>query len=123
MIRRPVLALLTAAFALACASCGNKEIENNFTRRCGNLRKTTGWLVEYEQQRPAKLEKTARVIDQQCRHDVQKAFVDNPATMEKWFNEEFRRWEERQPLYLKGIGDELAGDLDSLERTIPRFID
>jgi hypothetical protein len=123
MIRKAVLALLTATLGLACTSCGNQAIENNFNRRCGNLRKTTGWLVEYEQQRPAKLEKTVRVIDQQYRHDVQKTFVDNPATMDKWFNREFDRWQERQPLYLKAIGNELAGDLGSLERTIPKFID
>ena len=123
MMGKPALTLLTATLALACTSCGNKQIENNFTRRCGNLSKTAGWLVEYEQQRPAKLEKTARVMDQQYRHDVQKTFVDNPATMTEWWNEEFRRWEERQPRYLKAIGAELAGDLGSLERTIPKFID
>ena len=123
MIRQTALLLLTAGLLVGCESPANREIEKNFVRRGDNLRKTTGWFIESEQRRPGNLQKTAGFIEEQYRHDVQKTFVDNPATMENWLNEEFKHWQERQPAYLKGVGDELAGDLGSIERTIPKIID
>lgn len=123
MVRQPALVLATAGLALGCVSCSNRPIEQNFTRRCENLRRTTGWLIDAEQRRPASLEKTARVIEDQNRHDAQRAFVDNPATMELWFNEEFARCRKRAPACLKAVGDELSGDLGSIEQTVPKIID
>ena len=123
MTSRSTMTLLSAGLALICSSCcENQEIERGFNRRCDNLRKTTGWLIEAEQRRPANLAYTASVIQQQNEHDMQKAFVENPATASEWFNEEFRRWQERAPLYLEETAKELSGDLDSLERTVPMII-
>ena len=46
--------------------------------------------------------KQPECIEEQNEHDMQKAFVENPATMQQWFNDEFDRWEERLPAYLEG---------------------
>jgi hypothetical protein len=123
MTCRPALALLTTGLALACSACGNREIEKNFARRSQNLRTTVGLMVEEEQRRPACLEKTAGFIERQNKHDVQKTVVENPTTMREWFNEEFNRWERLQPAYQEAIGHELGGNLESIEHTIPYFID
>jgi len=119
---RTAIVLLSTGLTLACASCGNQEIERGFVRRGENLRKTTGWLIEAEQRRPERLAYTADVIRQQIDHDVQKTFVENPATASEWFKEEFNRWEKRAPLYLEETAKELSGDLKSIERTVPMII-
>lgn len=122
MTVRTVMILLSASLALACASCGNPEIEKGFVRRGENLRKTTGWLIQSEQRRPARLAYTADVIRQQNDHDMRKTFVENPTTASEWFKEEFNRWEQRAPLYLEGAAKELSGDVKSIERTVPMIV-
>jgi len=122
MKRRLPLVLLAAGFPLACAPCANREIERGFDRRCDNLRKTTGWLIEAEQRRPARLEYTCQAIREQHEHDVQKTCVENPATASEWTEEEFTRWNERAPIYLQRTIEELGGDLKNLERTVPMIV-
>lgn len=122
-VYRHMMTLASVAIALCCAACANPQMERNLQRRGENLNKTLGWAAESEQHRPDKLDKTARVIEWQIEHDNQKAFVENPATARKWTQDAFDRWEERQPAFHKGILDELDGNLEHLEQTIPKLID
>jgi len=117
------LVFTAVAASFLCSACGNPQMEDNLQRRVDNLNKTAGWAIESEKARPGKPEKTANVIQWQYEHDVQKAFVDNPATAQQWTKEEFDRWQDRQPAYRKNILDELDGNLISLEQTIPKIID
>lgn len=123
MKRRLPLVLVVALFpAACCAPCGEREIQQGCARRCSNLRKTTGWLIEAEQRRPAELEHTCRIIQEQCQHDVQKACVDNPATAAQWTEDEFTRWQKRAPIYLQRTTEELCGDTANICRTLPMIV-
>jgi hypothetical protein len=115
------MSVCLATLVLSCAGCdsSNSQIQREWVRRDGNLRRTFGFLAESEQRRPGNLEKVTRVINQQNRRDVENTLETNPRAVREWTHFEFQRWEDSQPTYKKQIDEQLRGSPEKIERTIP----
>jgi hypothetical protein len=119
MVRIRTFTAPLVGLTLTCCACQNPAIQHEWVRREANIDRTIGYLIQSEERRPENLAQTARMIEDQEQRDVENTLETNPARIKEWTDFEFERWEARQPLYRQRIDEQLGGNLQSIERTIP----
>lgn len=108
------------AAALVAAGCSDPAHQKRIERRERSFEKTVRVYVESEARRGRQIDSTVRVIDERIARDARSA-ERLPDDVGWWLDRDFRRFEERQPRYLRDIEWQLEGDVPSIERTLPLF--
>ena len=120
-MRRIWLASATAA-VLLLGGCNDPAHEKAVAYREDNLRRTADLLKKNEEQRPEILAGTVQMLERRYKEDVQKATVDNPQKVSKWFADEGKNWEEKQPEIRKEIDHQLRGSPEGIKKRLPDMI-
>lgn len=112
--------LLTAGLAILLAGCNDPSSRRLIQRRTENMAWTARQFRQHEEERPDSLAWTLNALRHQHEEDVQ-ASADNPRRVGRMIQNEFDRWEERQPAYREEIRTQLQGEPDNIRRTAPRM--
>lgn len=117
MRTRTLMLSLVAGGVLA--GCDSTPHENAISRREQNLQRTGETFMDIEARRYDYLYRTTDRLEKRHQRDMDRAFVENPERVERYIDNEFNRWELRQPLYEEAIIQELQGDPQTIDRTLP----
>src|SRR5690606_5690550 len=99
--------------------CDSTPHEDAISRREQKLQHTGEVFMDIEARRYDSLYRTGDLIEKKHRRDMDRAFVENPERIERYIDERLNRWELRQPLYEEAIIQELQGDPQTIDRTLP----
>ena len=112
-----------ATLAWLLAGCQNPEMRERHARRKDNLNRTIEMLREAEgEQREQNLARTMTMIEKRYDRDCQQA-RENTTILKKWWAEQFERWDAARPVYAQRFKELMAGDPDSMRRTLPMIMD
>jgi hypothetical protein len=103
------------------AGCDTPTAREQVARRHDSLRRTVELAADSEAGRPEKLDRTFTMLAQIHERDVERT-RGMPAVVGNLVEEEFDRWNERQPAYREAILRELQGNPESIERTLPYVV-
>lgn len=106
------------------AGCGNPnpEWQKRTDRRLANIGQTFDVWLESETRRPGNFEHTLEVIDEKNRYDLART-GQNPAMVGNAIEDDFLRFEERQPWYRQRIVDETRGKPENFEPVAIEILD
>lgn len=118
MLRWLAIAVLTWMLV----GCQSAEVQARHARRAENRARTIGMLRESEAQRGEKLAATMVLIESQYDRDCRQV-GENAIALERWWAEQFERWDKARPIHARRFREILAGDPTSIHRTLPMFLD
>jgi hypothetical protein len=110
--RIPMIVMLAGVLS-GCAGSPPNPITQ---RRIQNLNSTLKGIEASEQRRPQLLNRTLDDIGQSYQDDV-KQTAQNAVALDHLVEEEFRNWEEKQPMYDRLLQELFSGNLQNLEYT------
>ena len=117
----PCLSASLAAIAGFLPGCHDPAHQAVVQRRVDGMKNTVSVFENMERRRPQNMADTIDVARDQYRHDVEKS-RENPHLVGKAIQNEFDRFEDRQPQYRRDIEELLRGDPDNIKRTLPHMI-
>ena len=112
--------LLLGAGLMVLAGCNEAASRRQIDRRVGNIEATCKQLRQAEAARPNSLAWTLQTLRDQHRRDTE-ACANNASRVDKMVEDEFERWNKRQPAYHKAIEKQLQGDCEGIGRTAPQM--
>lgn len=102
--------------------CQNPAVQARHARRAEHREQTIDMLRESEAQRGEKLARTMTLIEKTYERDCRRA-GENVTILKKWWADQFKRWEEARPVHAQRFREIMAGNPDSMHRTLPMFMD
>jgi len=105
---------------LLIAGCQDPASSARIARRGQNLTKTVRAFGEIEEGRPRGLAWAVNSLREQNEKDLKNS-AENPGRVGRMIQEDFDRWQGRQPAYNEFIQNELKGDPESIRRTAPQM--
>lgn len=115
------LLIVPLCLVIALSGCEDPAHQQRITQREENLRWTLKTLEEIEGRREENLAGTMDLAGEDFREHVIRS-LENPDKVADWMEQDFDRFEERQPIYQKEIQDQLDGDPDNIKKTLPDVI-
>jgi hypothetical protein len=116
--------LLAATALLAAGSlygCDDAAHQKRLSMREDNLCRTCETIREINTGQCEKMDRTLEILGEQCREDVINT-LENPDRVADCIEDDFNRFEERQPVYRREIQDQLDGDCENARKTLPDVI-
>ena len=107
MLMRSVIPIVAgavvAALMMSATGCQHQDLAERRARmRRDNIARTVNMIERSEASRPARMGRTLTAIDRRARLDARNTVL-NGERVENQVKRSFRRWQDRQPYYRKGI--------------------
>jgi hypothetical protein len=114
--------LVIGTLSTLLAGCQNPEVQRRHARRAENRARTIAMLRKLEARRSDNLAVMMARIEDSYERKCRKT-VENRAALQRWWEKEFDRWDESWPRERQRFEELLAGDPESIDRTLPMFLD
>jgi hypothetical protein len=115
-----LLGSLAIASILVCG-CNDPAAQQHLARRSDNLRRTGQNLAEIETNASTHLRNTLDDLREQNDRDIANT-RENPGRIDRWVQEDVKRFHDSQPAYRREIEKQLGGNPESIKQTIPDII-
>jgi len=107
--------------AIMSAGCQTTADRERVVHRMDNLQKTVTIIEQQEAERPTKLGKLLTVLANRHERDMANA-GQLPAEFERFLRQEICRWEQHLPIHERRIREQMQGNVENIERTLPAML-